>query len=99
MGLEMGSQPFHPILNGKHRTAEKHEVTARCGGDCVSGYGIHRSAVQGEFRLRWVTVPADNLAGKLSSAQRQTNGSADEAGSNDRYAMDGHRSLEVPQKK
>src|SRR5271156_2474926 len=98
MGLEMGSQSFHPILNGKYRAAEQHKVAAHRRRNCVGGNDVHRSALQREIRLRWVTIPPDNLAGELSSTQRHAGGCTNEAGSYDRDAVDGHREFGGSQK-
>src|ERR1700733_14836473 len=84
----MRSKFLDPVLNGKHRTTEKHKVGGHCSGDCIAGDCVQRSAFQRQLRLIGVAVPSDDLTGVLGCSKRQSGGSADEAGAVDGYALD-----------
>src|ERR1700733_4549745 len=83
----MRSKFLDPVLNGKHWTTEKHKVGGHCSGDCIAGDCVQRSAFQRQLRLIGVAVPADDLTGELGCSKRQSGGGADEAGSDDGYAL------------
>src|SRR5580698_10526555 len=84
----MRSEFLEPVLNGKHRTTEKHEVGGHCSSDCIAGDCVQRSAFQRQLRLIGVAVPADDLTGELGCSNRESGGSAKEAGADDGYALD-----------
>ena len=78
MRLELRRKPLQPILNGRHRPAQKHQVAGDRCADWIGGGYIDCSAVQSYLQMGGATVPADDLAGELRGAQSKAGGSADE---------------------
>src|SRR6201992_1467496 len=82
---------FHPVLNGEDGAAQENQIATDCGIDWIERNDIDSAALERDSGLGCAPIPADDLTGKLGSAQRQARGGADKSCTHDGDALDGHR--------